>query len=343
VTIASSDASVENTEKVRVGLWVGLADPAATTSISVTTANVAADPIRPYAYTAVSGDIRVYNIHTGSLVTTVTGVAGAVGFMTVSHDGSTLYAVDTSNSTIVRVNLDTQATGTSFSGSMLNPVKVIDYTRINGVEVIISGSGGQIFNAQTGALFPTTFGGNIVVAASRGGSRFCTVDTGVSAYSISCPSLDFTSLNGGQLLLGNTISSSGVGGNGEDIAVNAAGTLAYVAAGGPPNNDFSVYSTETHANTASLPGDLHSNNVEVAADGRIFGAGSNLLDGSADVWVYAANGTLLTTRKVAAGAGTTQIVPRQMRISGDGLRLLTVVGTYPQNANPVLIFTTVAP
>ncbi len=116
VTITSSDTSVENTEKIRVGLWVGSADPTATTPISVTTANIAADPVRPYAYAAVIQDIQVYNIYTGSLVTTITGVStGSVGFMTVSHDGSTLYAMDFANSKIIPVNLDTQAVGTPFS------------------------------------------------------------------------------------------------------------------------------------------------------------------------------------------------------------------------------------
>src|SRR5207302_2589980 len=46
VTITSPDTSVESTETVRVGLWVGSADPTATSiSIATATANIAADPI----------------------------------------------------------------------------------------------------------------------------------------------------------------------------------------------------------------------------------------------------------------------------------------------------------
>jgi hypothetical protein len=347
VTIDSPDTGVENrgTEKVRVGFWVGSADPTAN-SISVTTANIAADPIRPYAYAAVGADIQVYNVFTGSLLTTITGVAaggGTVGFMTVSHDGSKLYALDTSNPKIVPVDLDAQTAGTPFSVSLINPVRVIDYTRTNGVELIVSGSAGQILNAQTGTVFPSAFVGNTVVTASRGGSRLCTVNVGISLYSISCPSLDFTSLNGGQLLLGNAFEASGIGSNGADIAVNAAGTIAYVAAGAPA--EISVYATNLLYGGQLVPADLHPSNVEIAADGRIFGAGPNLTDGPADVWVYAVNGlsgTLLTTRKVAVG-GVTQVVPRHMRISGDGLRLIALVGDFPLNTNPVLVFTTVAP
>jgi sugar lactone lactonase YvrE len=344
VTITSPDASVENTEKVRVGFWVGSTDPT-TTPTTVTTANVAADPIRPYAYTAVGGDIRVYHVHTGSLVTTITGVStGAVGFMTVSHDGSTLYALDTTNSKVVPVDLDTLAVGTPFSINAVNPIKVIDYTRTNGVEVILSGNGGQIFNAKTGTLLFSGFAGNTVVAASRGGTRMCTVDVGISAYSISCPSLDFTSLNGGQLLLGNTFTVSGVSGNGQDVAMKADGTLLYVASGGV--TELSAYTTAgqnpAYAGSGSSPKPtgLHPNNAEIAADGRIFASAANPVFDPADVWIFTAAGTPITTLKIAAG-GVDQIFTRQLRISGDGLRLITITGDPFNNTNVKLNFTTI--
>jgi len=347
VTIASSDASVENTEKVRVGLWVGLADPTATT-ISVTTANVAADPIRPYAYAAVGRDISVYNIHTGLPVTTIMGVAAVastVGYMTVSHDGSMLYAVDTTSSKIVPVNLDSSAVGTAFSFTSFSSLKVIDYTRTNGVELIISGSGGQIFNA-TGTLFPSTFAGNTVVTASRGGTRLCTVDVGVSAYSISCPTLDFTSLNGGQLLLGNTFTVSGISGNGMDVALKGNGATLYVASGGV--TELSAYLTSGQNPTyvgsglSPAPTGLHPNNAEIAADGRIIASAANPGFGTADVWIFDANGAPLATRKIAAG-GSDQIFNRQLRISGDGIRLITISGDPFFNTNVKLNFTTIGP
>lgn len=346
VTITSSDASVENTEKIRVGFWVGSADPTPT-SISVTSANIAADPIRPYAYAAVGGDILVYNIYTGALVTTITGVSsGTVGYMTISHDGSTLYAVDATNSKIVPVNLDTSVVGTAFPFSSFSPLNVIDYTRTNGVELVISGSGGQIFNAATGTLFSPTFGGNVVVAASRGGSRFCTVNVVSSPYSISCPTLDFTSLNSGQLLLGNTFEVSGVGSFGRDAALRADGTILYVASGGV--SEISAYLTSgsnpayVGAGNSPAPTGLHPNNVEISADGRILASAPNPVFDPADVWIFAADGTPLTTLKVAAG-GSDQLFDRQLRISGDGLRLITITGNpfVNPNTNVKLNFTTV--
>jgi hypothetical protein len=350
VTIGSSDTSVENAgaEKVRVGFWVGSADPTSN-SISLTTHNVAADPIRPYAYAAVGSDIQVYNVYTGSLVTTITGVAaggGTVGFMIASHDGSKLYALDTTNSKIVPVDLDASTLGTPFSVSLINSNKVIEYTRTNGVGIIISGSGGQIFDAQSGAGLGSGFVGNTIVAANRGGTRMCTVNTGISLYSISCPSLDFTSLNGGQFLLGNTFEVSGVGSNGIDLAVRPDGTILYVGAGAP--GELSEYftsgqnPTSAGAGFATTPGGFHPNNAEIAVDGRIFASSSIISSDPADVWVFAADGTPGPTFKISAGSGE-QIFDRQLRISGDGIRLITIVGDQIFDTGIKLNFTTIVP
>lgn len=336
VTIGSSDTSVENagTEKVRVGFWVGSADPTSN-SITVDAIVIAADPIRPYAYGAVGSDIKVYNIYTGSLVNTITGVAaggGSIEAMIASHDGSTLYALDVTNSKIVRVDLDAQTVGTSFSVSVVNTVRIIDYTRTNGVEIIASGSGGQIFNAQTGTLFPSTFVGNTVVSASRGGTRLCTVNVGISLYSISCPTLDFTSLNGGQLLLGNAFEVSGIGSNGQDAIVRPDGAIFYVAAGTPAelSNYLTSGQNPSYAGAGQSPAPIgaHPNNVEIAPDGRIFG--TSQFGSSADVWIFNADGTPYSTPTLQVAAFGDHIVDRQLRISGDGLRLITLTtGPFP--------------
>jgi len=346
VTITSPDTSVENTETVRVGLWVGSADPTPITTITGQTfAQIAADPIRPYAYVAVGTDVQIFNIHTGLPLPSISNVAAQVGPMTVSHDGSTLYAVDTINLKIVPVDLTTTppTKGTPFSAALASSVKVIDYTRTNGAELIISGSGGQIFDARTGALFPPTFVGNVAVGASRGGSRFCTVDVGNGSVTISCPSLDFTSLNGGQVLLGSTGSAAAQGVNAADIAVSADGTVAYVASG--TNNGIIAvrkYSTQDLSFLGGFATDGLVNNVEVVADGRIFGASENVFTfGNPDVWVFTAAGTLLATRELAPG-DSNNILPRQMKVSGDGLRLIVLTLNFPAT-DASLIFSTVAP
>ncbi|HEX9192850.1 MAG TPA: hypothetical protein VF871_03700 [Burkholderiales bacterium] len=334
VTITSPD--VGNTEKVRVGLWVGSTTPTPTITINTPYAEVAADPIRPYAYVAGTGSaIRIYNVYTGLLVDTIPSVGAQVGAMTISHDGSTLYAVDTTNFKIVPVNLDTRAVGAPWSPTSL-PL-FLDYTRTNGTELVLSGNG-QIFNAKTGTAFAPTFDGGyygyVVVAAGRRGTRFCTLDTGLSPYSLSCYPLDYTSLNGGQLLIGAEKSGVfGIGSNGKDVAVNADGTRAYVASGAP--YAFSVYDAAASQGNLpvvqTLPGDAYPNIVEVAADGRVFG-GAFFGSATNDVWIYDAGGAALATHQIAG-----LLLDRQLKVSGDGIRMITLSDA------PALTFTTVGP
>jgi len=72
--------------------------------------------------------------------------------------------------------------------------------------------------------------------------------------------------------------------------------------------------------------------VEVADDGRIFAGADGLASSPVDVWIYDAAGALLGTIDVGGG-----LLPRQCKISGDGLRLVALTG------GPALQFVTVAP
>jgi BACON domain-containing protein len=336
VTITSDDATVENSgsEKVRVGLWVGSTTPSPTTPISATYFEIAADPIRPYAYAAgTGGNIQIYNVYTGLPVTTINSVAAQVGAMTVSHDGSTLYAVDTINFKIVPVSLDSLSVGAPWVPS--SPVYYVTYTRANGTGVVLSGNG-QIFNAETGAAFAAGFSGGYyyysAVAAAQNGTRFCGVNT-LSPYTISCYALDYTSLDGGKVIAGAAKSGPfGIGSNGRDIALSANGTRAYVAAGAP--YQFDVYDTETMGVVQTLPGDSYPNCIEVAVDGRIF-AGASVWYDPVDVWVYDAGGTQLGAYRMAGYARALQ--DRQLKVSGDGIRMITLTD------DPLLTFTTVGP
>jgi BACON domain-containing protein len=345
VTITSSDASVKNTETVRVGLWVGSTDPDPTTTITgLALAEIAADPIRPYAYVAVGKDIHIINVYNGSSLASISNVTPVrVGAMTVSHDGSTLYAVDPISDCIYPVNLDTYALGTQFETCSLSTPQTLEYTRVNGQPLVLSGAG-LLFNAVTGRQFHgLTLPGFGAAATSRSGSRACTVDIGNSSYMLACATLDFTSLNGGQLLIPSFVRATGSGVNGADVAVSPDGAIAYVAAGAgglPP--ELAVYTTQNVTRIGGFPIEGRGNGVEIAADGRIFAASTNIsVSQTADVRVFDAAGNLLTSRLVAP-VGPAVILDRQIKVSGDGFRLIAITGD-PPIAQPTLIFTTVAP
>jgi len=254
--------------------------------------------------------------------------------MAVSHDGSTLYVIDTTNFRIVPVNLDTHAVGAPIQ--LAYQAFYLEYARTDGTGLVISGNG-QIFNAATRAAYAPTFSGgyygSVVVSAARNGTRLCTIDTGLSPYSIACYALDTTSANGGQLLLGTAaFGAFGVGSNGRDVAVNADGTRAYAASGAP--YEFDVYDTASMAVVQILPGSNYPNAVEVAADGRIFAGTQDYYD-PVDVWVYNAGGTQLATYHV--GGYAAPMLDHQLKVSGDGLRMITLTSV------PALVFTTVGP
>jgi hypothetical protein len=75
VTVSSSDTSAENTETIRVGLYVGSAAPT-DLSLSVAALTLAASPVEPIAFVANGGtDVTGYNVYIGAADRTFVGVA----------------------------------------------------------------------------------------------------------------------------------------------------------------------------------------------------------------------------------------------------------------------------
>ena len=326
VTITSPDTTVENTETIREGLWVGSTTPAPTTAINTAYNEVAADPIRPYAYVAgAGGNIQVYNVYTGLPGTPIISGASQVGALAISHDGSTLYVVDTSTLKIVPVNLDTYVAGTAWplSGSPTYPRIV--YARTNGFAFVLAGDG-RVYDATSGAvLAPTFFGAVSEIAVARNGTLFCA--------EIACRTLDYTALRGGELSIGalRFLIPTDSPENRKDVAISNDAARIYLASGYPYY--FLVFDGTTLNQLSTLAGDAYPNIVEVAADGRVFGGaffGSFTNDN--DVWVYDAGGAPLTTRQIAG-----LLLDRQLKISGDGIRMITLSDA------PALTFTTVGP
>jgi Viral BACON domain len=338
VSVSSSEATVQNTETVRVGLWVGSSDPSATTTISSTHSRAIVDPIRPYAYLHSGGTgITVYNIYSGAVVATIPSVAAQLANLAISKDGSRLFAVDATNFTIVPVDLPSYAVGNGWPiGAPVSPI--LEYLRLNGIGMVISGNS-RFYNATTGYAYSATFDngsyyGNYVVATSLDGTRLCTLNTGVSSSTLTCSALEFSPTSGVQL---GTPQAAVVSGFGADVAINADGTRVYVATAG--NDGFNVYNSTTMHPVQLLPAAIHPNNVEVARDGRIF-AGSSNPYGPLDVWIYSTNGTQLASFRVSDYTAT--LYDRQLSVSGDGIRMITLSNYFGSNS-PALKFTTVGP
>lgn len=313
VTISSSDTSVEGTETVRVGLWVTSSDVTSTlTAAPGPFYEVASDPVRPYAYVHSSGTgISVYNVYSGALVGTIPGVAARLGSMAVSNDGQRLWAIDLNNYQIVPVDLTNWSVASPWAlgGSVITEPRAA-YARTNGKAVVIA-TDGRIYDANTGSplvTYMTPYTNiNFLVTASLNGNVFCVG---------SCRTLDYTDLNGGSVLVGPLLPSSG---GDRDIAINADGTRVYGANGWPyecPGRDVT-----TGQIVQTLPVGPYPGNVEVGPDGKIF-CGRNTAVFAGDYAVYAYNSSGVEVGRYLQGLAGLQ--DSQLVISGDAVRMITL-------------------
>ena len=321
VTVSSTDPTIENTEAIKVGLWVSSIDPNSSDVITGTAyTHVTPDPVRPYAYVHDGGtDIYVYNVFTGTLVTTISSGGGPLGEMEASSDGNTLFVADHGNSDIVPVDLATQTAGTAWAQK--TSLNHLVYIRPNGFPMLIA-DGGNAWDPGTGTvIIPISARYYNSFSASLYGNRLCGINSGVSPYTIYCYDTRYTYLNGGSLSFTSSGSfsmySPSVGSNGKDVALNADGSRIYAAAGAPYS--FVEFDGNTHEYIQSMPGAPYPNNIEIGPNGLIYG-GSSSWYGPLDVWVYNTAGALQYSGY--ASGYVKEILDRELVVSGDGSRVI---------------------
>jgi len=325
VTVTSSDPTVTNTEQVKVGFWVGTVTPSAINTLALTYLEIVTDPIRPYVYMNSGGTaIDIYNVHTASLVTTITNVGAALGDMEISSDGSTLYVADLTNYDIVPISLDTLTVNTAWnvtgSGNLW-----LAYGRVDNKPFIFAGNG-TVYDADSGVALPNTFDiggyyyGGSVLNVSQNGKTMCGVKVGLSPYTIECFQLRYSSLGTGALTMTSLGDVRGPGGNVKDVALIHDGTRAYVASGSPYN--FIGFDMSTMLQDQTLPANAYPNCVEISPDNLLYG-GTSSWYGSLDVWIYDISGVEQNSYYLSGYADN--IRDRQLAVSGDGLRMITSV------------------
>jgi len=159
VTLApDNEPGLANSTTVRAGFFVdrthAIASPVAFTGEHGFTIE-SADPIRPYFYNITSSPtptLNVWNMYTGALVDTLPAVFG--GPPAISPDGSLLLVLDPGTHTITPIHLtdDTRTAGTPWAGMRFSVgIDRLAFTRINGSDVVVMGSG-QLLSATTGGF-----------------------------------------------------------------------------------------------------------------------------------------------------------------------------------------------
>ena len=313
IAITSIDATVAGPERIRVGFWVTSgAPPSSQTTVLMESFDVIeADPIRPYIYVHSrlpgpgQSTIHVFNAYAGmEELPAITGVSDKTNDITVSSDGSFLFAMDRDGAQqIRRVNLDTRAVEATYSAMRTEFSQTHDqirYTRPNGVGILLN-NGSHAYLASDG----TDVGRGMF-------EYFDLTADGNNAYFSSLQSLiDYTTVGGGTFVheQGGFL-DLGIGFT-SDIATTRDGSRVYVSSG---NGNLRTYDGRTMTARTPLP-ILGTNNVEIDVDGRLFAAAfsADPNNGNRNLWVYGTNDVELHNYAIPQG-----IADRGLAISSDG-------------------------
>jgi len=334
VTIATMTPGVESAV-VRVALWKNASAPAGIATLPLNLTEVVADRIRPLVYAHAGGTaIDVYNAYSATKVATISGVAAALGKLSVSPDGSRLYALDTANRSLAVVDLDTRSVSGSWAlDTAADASTSVLAIRPNGVEVVLVGHGRAYVQGRS--LGPNAFSGTLT--ASDDGRRVYTQNVGISPATVTAFDVDYSAIAGGVLSVAQTASGWNLGGasNGQDIAVRGDGQALYTASG-YPYRCGRVDPVDLSFVGALPGGDPYPNNVEVTSDGRVL-CGVFGWYSTADFWVHSSSGVELASYRVSGYAKA--LKAGQMVATPDGLMvvLLTddpVMGFVPIGAAP---------
>lgn len=338
VTVATTDGVIKNQETIRVGLWVGSADPQPTSAnlSAVTFPSVTTDPVEPYAFVSEGGtDVQVYNVYTGALITTYAGVGQALGPMAVSSDGSTLYVEDVSNPDIVPITIESGAIGTPYAlpPGGFRDKDMLAYGKVADEPLLLSGSGTE-FDLATGKTYQGLTGPSVAISPN---GYIGLLNTNISPSTLYIYRASFSSLTSDVAFARTGTTSPGfdgldlaatVDGSGNDlfaVADHAAPSFYEISTGGQLKQSFSTQAS-------SWP-----DNIAVGWNGTV--VGGTALAGTSDIAAYSPDGTVLGTL-YAAPAGW-ELEDRSVRLSGDATQMTavtynpSVAGQYQLDFIPV--------
>lgn len=320
VTISSSDATILNTQTVRVGLWIGTSDPG-DVSLAGTYPYIAANPVEPEVYVSdQASNVLVYDVYGGTLLRTLSTSLARTADIVVSSDGATLFVNDATNLEVVALDPKTGATLQTYpwgsTGSNI-PGGIV-YVRPGGQPTLVLGDG-LVFDVASGTQLPASFPSGYYYLVADPANKYIYAQTaGLSPSTLTQYPVAHSALTPGGIAIANTIASASGGSNGEQICVSSDGSSIYTANGAP-------YQFESFTSAGLQPGQIlaavpYPDNAECGWNG-LFVGGANAYYNAVDVWVYEADGTLLTTLNMNPAVNHS-LIAAALVLSGDDTRVI---------------------
>lgn len=308
VRVRSSDPVIRNEQDVRVGLWIGSADPQPVT-LSTFASNLVADPVLPRLYTNTLGtDVTVYDAYTGAVTGTFPAVVSRGGSMAISSDGALLFVNDTSTRQVVGLDTATGSVVRRYPWASIMS-SGLGYARPNAHPVLMIGNS-KVFDVDT-AMFHTTgriaggFGEDTSFATDADDQFTYTQDHGDEPSNLRQYAIDYD-LRRADPLVATTLHSINTGVFGQTLCVAADGSRVYAANGSPSTSAFSAAAL---VQIQQLPGG--GSQAACGWNGLFFGG-----DSAGNITVYRLDGTSLGTFVLPAQSGSLVLSGDNTRIAG---------------------------
>ena len=333
VSVTSANPAVTNQVTVRVGLYVS--SVAATTKVlPIPATHLATSPVEPLVAVAAAGtSVNLYNVYTGALVRTLSGVSAAAGPMTFSEDGRTLFVYDTTNLAVVEVDTPTGAVLHTYGASASVPFgtagNAITVLHPNGYPMLATPVG-LYYDLATGTQFQDPHPDSAFLssafsfAVSPDQSLLAAQDGSTVRLSRSDDGTQLTVQHNIMTLPVNTVENST---NGQSC-FSASGDRLYTASGAP--YDFPATSVASSQVIQVLPGSNYPDAIQCVWNGVVVGG----IDGyyqTSDIFVYYGPTGVGLGQLNSSGPTTSDrdLLSRGLAVSADGTVLVSTWSTLP--------------
>ncbi len=324
VTVASGDARVENTQTIRVGLYVTAAAPSAVL-VDSGSAYLAASPVEPLVATSdfASGTVALRNVYTGATVRTLSGAVSQAGGMVFSGDGRTLYVHDTSAGRVVALAVASGAEVGSYDASAAQPGdgigQALAFLRPAGFPMLVA-PGSRIFEVESGIERSTPdfrLASNAFSLATSLDQSLVVADFGAVRR------FERSALAGGSLRVTDAGGAATAQGRQGEACISADGDRVYTASGFPYN--FPATSLATGQVVQVLPANPYPNAIQCVWNGFVVGGIDGFYDAT-DIWVYdGPSGANLGQLSSSDTGGNRSLADRGLAVSADGARVVSIV------------------